>query len=68
MIGLLEMLMQTTDDRILLLPIWPKDGEVDFKLHGPGKTVVEATVRDGKITRQNVRPAARERVVVVWSP
>jgi hypothetical protein len=68
MIGLQEMLMQTTDDRILLLPAWPKDWEVDFKLHAPGKTVVEATVKDGNITRQNVRPAARERDVVVWSP
>jgi hypothetical protein len=68
MIGLQEMLMQTLDDRILLLPAWPPDWEVHFKLHAPGNTTVEATVKDGKITHQHIRPVARERDVVVWFP
>jgi hypothetical protein len=50
-IGLQEMLMQTGDERLLLLPAWPEDWEVDFKLHAPDKTVVEAKVKDGRVER-----------------
>ena len=35
MIGLQELLMQTPGRKILLLPAWPGDWDVDFKLHAP---------------------------------
>src|SRR5690606_23580707 len=41
MIGLQEMLMQTVDDKIYVLPAWPTDWDVDFKLHAPDNTTVE---------------------------
>ncbi|HET7732921.1 MAG TPA: DUF5703 domain-containing protein, partial [Paludibacter sp.] len=43
MIGLQEMLLQTTDDgKILLFPAWPREWNVHFKLHAPKNTTVEA--------------------------
>ncbi len=66
MIGLQEMLMQTGDDRILLLPAWPDDWDVNFKLHAPGETVVEGKVMDGKVGHLEVTPAIRRDDVVVW--
>jgi len=64
-IGLQEMLMQTTDKRISLLPAWPKDWDVEFKLHAPQQTVVEAKVKEGKIVSLKVTPESRRRDVVV---
>ncbi len=65
MIQLQEMLMQTVDDQILLLPAWPRDWDVDFKLHAPSNTVVEAGVRDGKIVNLKVTPDSRRKDVKV---
>ncbi|MEX2567878.1 MAG: DUF5703 domain-containing protein [Cyclobacteriaceae bacterium] len=59
MIGLQEMLMQTIGDQILLFPAWPKDWDVDFKLHAPGNTVIECSLKDGEITRLDVSPDSR---------
>jgi len=68
MIGLQEMLMQTIGDDIRLLPAWPKEWDVDFKLHGPGQTTVEGRVRDGKIVEMKVSPESRRKDVTVMSP
>ena len=59
MIGIQEMLMQTIGDRIYLLPAWPKDWDVDFKLHAPKQTVVQGRVRNGKIEDLKVTPTSR---------
>lgn len=59
MIGLQEMLMQTVGDKIHLLPVWPKDWDVDFRLHGPGQTVVECSYRARRIQKLSVTPASR---------
>jgi hypothetical protein len=70
MIGLQEMLMQTIGDRILLLPAWPKDWNVNFKLHAPHNTVVEGIVKDGQLAELTVTPAVRRKDVLVaagWS-
>jgi hypothetical protein len=63
MIGLQEMLMQTIGDKILLLPAWPKEWDVDFKLHAPGNTTVECVYRAGKVVQLSVTPKAREKDV-----
>jgi hypothetical protein len=59
------MLMQTEGDKIFLLPAWPKDWDVDFKLHAPGNTVVEGVFRGGKFVRLDVTPKARRKDLVV---
>jgi len=58
-IGLQEMLMQTVDDKIVLFPAWPKEWDVDFKLHAPGNTTVEAHLVNGKIEYLKVVPESR---------
>ena len=65
MIGLQEMLMQTPGDKIILLPAWPREWDVDFKLHAPRQTVVEAKVRGGKIVSLIVTPKTRLKDVVI---
>ena len=58
MIGLQEMLLQSQGDQIRLLPAWPKNWDVDFRLHAPHNTVVEAKVPRG--TDRRVEGHARE--------
>ena len=64
MIGIQEMLMQSVDDKIYLLPAWPKAWDVDFKLHAPGNTVVECTYHNGKVEKLKVSPASRTKDIV----
>jgi len=65
MIGLQEMLLQTIGDEIRLFPAWPKDWDVDFKLHAPGNTTVQATLRGGKVVHLIVTPESRRKDVVL---
>lgn len=52
MIGLQEMLLQIDNKgQVILFPAWPKDIDVQFKLHAPGIGVVEASMKNGVITR-----------------
>lgn len=64
MIGIQEMLLQVDGDKIHLFPAWPKDRDVHFKLHAPKNTVVEASLKDGKIEFINVFPEGRRKDVV----
>jgi len=59
MIGMQEMLLQEVDDKIYLFPAWPRDKDVHFRLHASGNTIVEAKLKDGKITDVRVTPAKR---------
>lgn len=65
MIGVQEMLLQTIGDRIHVLPAWPEDVDVSFKLHAPKNTVVECTLEKGKITNLKVTPEERMKDVVI---
>ena len=65
MIGLQEMLMQTVDDKIYLMPAWPRTWDVVFKLHAPGKTIVKGEVRQGKLVHLLVTPPSRRQDVIV---
>jgi len=65
MLAIQTMLLQTEGDRILVLPAWPVDWDVDFKLHAPGKTTVAVALRSGKIFRLTVDPPARRADVIL---
>jgi hypothetical protein len=65
MIALQRMLLQWDGDRILLLPAWPKDWDVRFKLHAPRQTTVECVYRGGKVESLKVTPEPRKRDVEV---
>lgn len=70
MIALQEMLMQNVGDSILLLPCWPKEWDVSFKLHAPKQTTVECVYRNGKIEELKVTPESRTKDIIaqpgVW--
>jgi hypothetical protein len=59
------MLLQTDGDRIFLFPAWPKEWDVEFKLHAPRQTVVEGVHRDGRLTSLKVTPGSRRADVVM---
>jgi len=63
MIGLQEMLMQTYGTRILLLPAWPEDWNVAFRLHAPEQTTVEAKVVNSQVEDLKVSPPNRRQDV-----
>lgn len=69
MTGLQEMLLAPepgTTGKLNLFPAWPADWDVDFKLHAPGKTLVEASLKGGKLVSLKVTPASREKDIVNW--
>jgi hypothetical protein len=68
MTALQRMLIQTDGNEILLLPAWPKDLDVDFKLHAPGSTTVEGVYRHGKLQTLKVAPSSRRKDVRVIKP
>lgn len=66
MIGLQEMLLQTGDDgRIHLLPAWPREWDVHFRLHAPGGTTVEVRYEGGRVKSLIVTPEERRADVVL---
>lgn len=67
MIGMQEMLMQTHGGKIRLLPAWPAEWDVDFKMHAPYETTVEGKVRSGRITFLKVIPKERQNDVVLMN-
>jgi hypothetical protein len=53
------MLLQAEGQDIRLLPAWPAGWDADFRLHAPGRTVVEGRVRGGKVVALEVTPRSR---------
>jgi hypothetical protein len=62
------MLVQEAGAKILLLPAWPSEWDVDFKLHLAGGAVLTGTVQDGKLLRWDLTPSARRNGVEVGQP
>jgi hypothetical protein len=59
------MLLQCEGDKIFVLPAWPSDWNVDFKLHAPSKTVVEGVFKEGRLLSLKVTPESRRADVVL---
>ena len=59
------MLLQAAGKKILLLPAWPKEWDVKFKLHAPGQTTVECDFRGGKVRSLKVTPEERRKDIVL---
>jgi hypothetical protein len=66
-VGLQEMLLQSSADgsRIHLLPAWPSEWDVRFKLHAARSTTVEVEFVRGRILRLEVTPASRRADIVL---
>ncbi|CAN5357151.1 DUF5703 domain-containing protein [soil metagenome] len=50
---------------IQVLPCWPKEWDIDFRLHAPGNTTIHCVQKGGKIVTLTVEPAARRKDVVL---
>jgi len=68
LMALQTMLLQTKGRKILLLPAWPKDWDVRFRLHAPHRTVVEGLYEDGVLKELKVTPPERRRDVTILTP
>jgi hypothetical protein len=62
--ALQSMLLQSEGKTIYLLPAWPADWDVSFKMHAAFNTTVECVYRKGKVTSLNVSPASRKADIV----
>jgi hypothetical protein len=63
-----SMLLQSVGRKLLLLPAWPTNWDVSFRLHAPYRTVVQAEVRAGKVVHLKVEPTSRRVDVQVSLP
>ncbi len=68
LMALQTMLLQAEGRKILLFPAWPKDWDVEFKLHAPLQTTVECAYRGGRIDRLTVTPESRAQDVITIDP
>lgn len=59
------MLLQPVDGKLHLLPAWPLDRDVAFKLHAPEKTTVELELKDGAIAKLTVLPETRRADIIL---
>ena len=50
---------------IYLFPAWPKEWNVEFKLHAPYKTTIQGKFHDGKIESLSVVPEEREDDIIL---
>jgi len=66
--ALQTMLMQTDGMKIVLFPSWPKEWDVEFKLHAPLNTTVEGVFKAGKLERLTVTPEKRGADVIQMKP
>jgi hypothetical protein len=64
-----SLLMQADpySKKIYLFPAWPKEWNVEFKLHAPYNTTIEGEFRDGKIEVLNVTPSSRKEDVIIMN-
>lgn len=65
--ALQSMLLQSDGKKIFLLPAWPEDWDVDFKLKAAHNTTVEAVYRDGQVQSLKVTPESRRADIVDMS-
>jgi len=64
MMALQSMLLQVDGKKIYLFPAWPREWNVNFKLHAPYNTTVQGELRDGKVTSLTVTPKSRMEDIV----
>ena len=65
--ALQSMLLQSDGEKIYLLPAWPEDWDVSFKLCANANTIVECDYRGGKVLSLKITPPSRRADVVDFS-
>lgn len=66
-LALQSMLLQNGGDKIIVLPAWPADWDVTFRLHGLNKTVVNGQVEGGKLVHLETTPSNHRAMLVPGS-
>ena len=69
MTGIQEMILAPepgVTGKLHLFAGWPAEWDVDFKLHAPGKTIIEGVLKGGKLENLNVTPKSRAKDIVNW--
>ena len=62
--ALQSMLLQSDGKKIFLLPAWPENWNVSFKLCAAGNTIVECEYSDGKVKSLKVQPESRRADII----
>ena len=65
MINLQEMLLQTNGEELRVLPAWPKEWDVRFKLYAPEQTTIETNYSKGKAIQLKIAPSERAKDVII---
>ncbi len=68
LMALQTMLLQTNGREILLFPAWPKQWDVQFRLHAPLGTTVQGRLESGKVVELTVTPEERSKDLKVMGP
>ncbi|GHT36974.1 hypothetical protein AGMMS49574_29370 [Bacteroidia bacterium] len=66
-LALQHMILQNVDDKIYILPAFPKSWNVDFKMHAFGNTTVRVKSHGAKINQLDVYPLERKKDIIVGS-
>ncbi len=66
--ALQAMLMQTEGEKIYLFPAWPKEWDVDFRLHAPYRTIIGGKLVNGRLVELKVTPEERKKDIVLLKP
>ena len=62
--GLESMVVQSHGDLIYLLPAWPEDWDLDFKVHAAQNTILEGVYSNGVLRSLTVTPPSRAADVI----
>ena len=62
--ALQNMIIQEIGDSILVMPSWPDDWNVNFKMYASGNTMIEGKFVNGGFENVKVVPAAREKDLI----
>ena len=61
------MLLQSDGQKLYVLPAWPKNWDVSFKLHAPSNTTVEGVFKAGKLKQLKITPESRRKDVQIMA-
>jgi hypothetical protein len=68
MAAMQSMLLQPVGEKLLLFPAWPKEWDVNFKLHAPQNTTIECEAKNGIVVKLIVTPESRRQNVEICRP
>ena len=55
------MILQDVDEKMVLMPAWPKEWNCDFKLYAKQNTIIQGEIVNGTIQDLEVFPKERKK-------